>query len=107
MSFLSRSTLLAGLDDILRTYVRRGREPARAVDADALRDGVRRLLHPRALWQPDRTDAGIRTPDPFLTMEVLYRLSYVGTGQPILARTFQRRDGASAGLVDSLNRDGA
>jgi hypothetical protein len=25
-----------------------------------------------------RADAGTRTPDPLLTMEVLYRLSYVG-----------------------------
>jgi hypothetical protein len=25
-------------------------------------------------------DAGIRTPDPLLTMEVLYQLSYVGAG---------------------------
>ena len=26
-----------------------------------------------------RADAGTRTPDPLLTMEVLYQLSYVGT----------------------------
>lgn len=31
--------------------------------------------------QRDEADAGIRTPDPFLTMEVLYRLSYVGTSR--------------------------
>ena len=30
-----------------------------------------------------RADAGISTPDPLLTMEVLYQLSYVGAaGQP-------------------------
>jgi hypothetical protein len=27
-------------------------------------------------------DAGIRTPDPFITSEVLYQLSYVGTDVP-------------------------
>jgi hypothetical protein len=26
-----------------------------------------------------RADAGTRTPDPFITSEVLYQLSYVGT----------------------------
>jgi hypothetical protein len=32
------------------------------------------------MWQVvgKRADAGTRTPDPLLTMEVLYRLSYVG-----------------------------
>jgi hypothetical protein len=27
-------------------------------------------------------DAGIRTPDPFITSEVLYQLSYVGADVP-------------------------
>jgi hypothetical protein len=29
-----------------------------------------------------RADAGIRTPDPFITSEVLYQLSYVGADVP-------------------------
>jgi hypothetical protein len=28
-----------------------------------------------------RADAGIRTPDPFITSEVLYQLSYVGVAR--------------------------
>ena len=32
-----------------------------------------------------RADAGTRTPDPLLTMEVLYRLSYVGVVPPAAA----------------------
>ena len=32
-------------------------------------------------------DAGTRTPDPLLTMEVLYRLSYVGVGISLLGRS--------------------
>ena len=34
-----------------------------------------------------RADAGIRTPDPFITSEVLYQLSYVGALQraPVLS----------------------
>ena len=28
-----------------------------------------------------RADAGTRTPDPFITSEVLYQLSYVGVGR--------------------------
>ena len=27
-------------------------------------------------------DGGTRTPDPFITSEVLYQLSYVGAGRP-------------------------
>jgi hypothetical protein len=34
-----------------------------------------------------RADEGIRTPDPFLTMEVLYRLSYVGAPLDASARS--------------------
>lgn len=30
--------------------------------------------------QVERADAGIRTPDPIITSDVLYQLSYVGTG---------------------------
>jgi hypothetical protein len=34
---------------------------------------------------PDpRADEGTRTPDPLLTMEVLYRLSYVGVGVSLI-----------------------
>jgi hypothetical protein len=29
-----------------------------------------------------KADAGIRTPDPFITSEVLYQLSYVGADVP-------------------------
>jgi hypothetical protein len=31
-----------------------------------------------------RADEGTRTPDPLLTMEVLYRLSYVGAGVSLI-----------------------
>ena len=31
-----------------------------------------------------QADAGTRTPDPLLTMEVLYRLSYVGVGTSLI-----------------------
>jgi hypothetical protein len=31
-----------------------------------------------------RADEGTRTPDPLLTMEVLYRLSYVGVGASLV-----------------------
>ena len=47
------------------------------------RDAQRRLLTP-ALTRAERisrfakADAGTRTPDPFITSEVLYQLSYVG-----------------------------
>ena len=36
---------------------------------------------PTFRWR--RADAGTRTPDPLLTMEVLYRLSYVGVSSGI------------------------
>ena len=32
----------------------------------------------------EKADAGIRTPDPFITSEVLYQLSYVGLRRSIL-----------------------
>ena len=32
----------------------------------------------QGLWE---ADAGTRTPDPFITSEVLYQLSYVGLGR--------------------------
>jgi hypothetical protein len=32
--------------------------------------------------QIEQADAGIRTPDPFITSEVLYQLSYVGADVP-------------------------
>jgi hypothetical protein len=44
---------------------------------------------PRAIEKsPDlrgflRADAGTRTPDPFITSEVLYQLSYVGVRRPV------------------------
>ena len=96
MSFFDRSTILAGLDGILRTYVRL-QEARHSDEADAgFEPRTRTLMHGRACsprWTSiAKADAGIRTPDPFLTMEVLYRLSYVGAGKPILARTFSRRD---------------
>jgi hypothetical protein len=38
------------------------------------------IAHPKALdlLGLSRADAGTRTPDPFITSEVLYQLSYVG-----------------------------
>ena len=33
--------------------------------------------------QFERADAGTRTPDPFITSEVLYQLSYVGVERPV------------------------
>jgi hypothetical protein len=33
---------------------------------------------------PRGADEGTRTPDPLLTMEVLYRLSYVGAGASLI-----------------------
>ena len=44
-------------------------------DTSAARLGVQKLLVCAASAQ---ADAGTRTPDPLLTMEVLYQLSYVG-----------------------------
>ena len=43
-----------------------------------------KLDSPGSCWpaspeDPSQADAGTRTPDPLLTMEVLYQLSYVGT----------------------------
>jgi hypothetical protein len=32
---------------------------------------------------PSQADAGTRTPDPFITSEVLCQLSYVGRGAPL------------------------
>ena len=32
----------------------------------------------RGGWALKKADAGTRTPDPFITSEVLYQLSYVG-----------------------------
>jgi hypothetical protein len=36
------------------------------------------LTPPTRLAHVSRADAGTRTPDPFITSEVLYQLSYVG-----------------------------
>jgi hypothetical protein len=36
-----------------------------------------------------RADAGTRTPDPFITSEVLYQLSYVGVRAPVYPRVGQ------------------
>ena len=49
-----------------------------------------------------QADAGTRTPDPLLTMEVLYRLSYVGTNDDPSAR----RLGAHVGeaVLDARRR---
>ncbi len=35
---------------------------------------------PLAYWRLSKADAGTRTPDPFITSEVLYQLSYAGSG---------------------------
>jgi hypothetical protein len=37
-----------------------------------------RLIDDRCPDSSQEADAGIRTPDPFITSEVLYQLSYVG-----------------------------
>src|SRR5687767_5930182 len=34
-----------------------------------------------------RADGGTRTPDPFITSEVLYQLSYVGIGRKLTCKT--------------------
>jgi len=54
-------------------------EPLPDVGGDVA--GVERVelhRHGRICRSSLRADAGTRTPDPLLTMEVLYRLSYVG-----------------------------
>jgi hypothetical protein len=49
-----------------------------------------------------RADAGTRTPDPFITSEVLYQLSYVGASKQ---DTGGRQ--AAAGGLDVPDRDSA
>ena len=55
----------------------------RAINADRSRSAATRPAEASA-WRRERAgsltraDAGTRTPDPLLTMEVLYQLSYVG-----------------------------
>src|SRR5918999_433143 len=45
-------------------------------------------------------DAGTRTPDPLLTMEVLYRLSYVGAGTSLIGRSGGSRIRTCVGSAD-------
>jgi hypothetical protein len=42
--------------------------------------------------QPSQADAGTRTPDPFITSEVLYQLSYVGAGPDASAASASSSD---------------
>jgi hypothetical protein len=46
------------------------------------RRGEKRLYQGENRLTDREADAGIRTPDPFITSEVLYQLSYVGTDVP-------------------------
>jgi hypothetical protein len=60
--------------------------PARLQPVDQLALTARSVL----INTPLQADAGTRTPDPFITSEVLYQLSYVGTRAmlPAVLRNF-------------------
>jgi hypothetical protein len=62
-------TLLTARTANSRTYVPLDGRPPKADQRPAIGERA---------WHAEEADAGTRTPDPLLTMEVLYRLSYVG-----------------------------
>src|SRR6185503_6293697 len=49
-----------------------------------------------------RADAGTRTPDPLLTMEVLYRLSYVGAEKQLTASSGGSRIRTCVGVASDF-----
>jgi hypothetical protein len=55
--------------------------PARSTSSNPRRtgDGCERAGGRKHPQPKEKADAGTRTPDPFITSEVLYQLSYVGT----------------------------
>jgi hypothetical protein len=73
--------------------------------------GLTRPLTPREpTGRIIRADAGTRTPDPFITSEVLYQLSYVGVSRYFLdlsrpASSFWLRGAAKSWSIAAVKRN--